>query len=475
MTTTTAPTALVDKLANVDVERALLGAVLIGGRVEFDRAGIVKPEDFKTIRHGVIWGCFTTLANAEKDIDVTTTSYELQRAEKLDEIGGDAYLSGLINSCENSTHTASYAATVADLAARRREYLNALDRAQRAANLTLPLAGENVQAVSGQPRYVIRSGSEALQLLPPRQWIVEGLISRGGLYCFYGEPGSKKSYAMLSLAACVASGQDWLDFKTHRARALFVDEDSGEFDLLTRAHDVIRGTKTEDVAGDLALVSLAGFMLDNRDDVRLLEREISQGEFGLVVFDALADIMAGDENSKEETQPVLKNLRWLAARTNVAVIVVHHPNKQGGYRGTSAIKGKVDALIKIELSNGSDLVEFTSEKVRNGRARKWAARASWGDGLFYLTPLNIPERKAVLSKSQQFVIDYLTENGARPLPVIMAAADVCSPGTARNAVYSLVPLKMVYRTNPNAPANAAAIYDLENTDHDTTPGECNEK
>jgi hypothetical protein len=66
-----------------------------------------------------------------------------------------------------------------------------------------------------------------------------------------------------------------------------------------------------------------------------------------------------------------------------------------------------------------------------------------------------------MSKSQSYVIRYLTEHGASSLPDIIGAADSCSPNAARQAVYLLVDDGRVYRINPNDMGRGTeAIYDL---------------
>jgi hypothetical protein len=82
---------------------------------------------------------------------------------------------------------------------------------------------------------------------------------------------------------------------------------------------------------------------------------------------------------------------------------------------------------------------------------------------FYLSdaPEKEKENRKTLSKSQEYVIRYLSEHGASPLPAIMAAADVCSLEAARKAVYNLASLKMINRTNPEETGQGVeAIYDL---------------
>jgi hypothetical protein len=86
--------------------------------------------------------------------------------------------------------------------------------------------------------------------------------------------------------------------------------------------------------------------------------------------------------------------------------------------------------------------------------------ATWTEDSFYLRPADAPEKTKPLSKSQEYVIRYLTEHGASELKAIKGAADVCSPAAAKNAVYILADMRKIYRTNPSESDKTPAIYDL---------------
>jgi hypothetical protein len=314
-----------------------------------------------------------------------------------------------------------------------------------------------------RPRYVIRNAAYALQPLQPIEYIIDKLISAGSVSLFYGESGSKKTYALLSMAVCVALGKPWLGFDVKPRKVLIVDEESGEKRLSLRLAATIRG-ELGDENIPLDFVSLASFKLDNKEDPKELEKLITDTGAGLVVIDALTDVMDGDENSKQDTQPVFTTLRRIAERTDAAMIIIHHSNRSGGYRGSSAIKGSLDLMVKITSDEGSEWVDFKSEKTRDVEAIKFSAVAAWTEDQFYLTPGEARATKA-LNKSQKYVIRYLTENGPSPMPDIMESADSCSANAARHAVYSLVDLGTVYRTNPRGNGRGAvAVYALTKED-----------
>jgi RecA-family ATPase len=312
------------------------------------------------------------------------------------------------------------------------------------------------------PRYIVRNAAYALQPQAPPDWIVNNLISTSSVSIVFGESGSKKTYAMLSLGVCVALGKKWLNFDTKQSRVLFVDEEMGEYWVCQRLGRAIRGELgRENIPFDF--ISLGGFKLDNRKSEEILEAEIKRLGSQLVIIDSLSEVMDGDENSKQETLPVFNATRRISASTGAAMVLVHHPNKMGMYRGSSAIKQAVDLMIKVECKDGSDWIKFTSEKVRHIEPATFNGEFTWTDDQYYLQYAeNTNSNDKKISPPQAYVIQYLTEHGQTGLQKIMSAADRCAPRTAKQAVYDLVTMGIVYRTNPDDTGRGTdAIYDLK--------------
>jgi replicative DNA helicase len=100
-----------------EAEEAVVGSVLINP-VTFTALGL-EPGHFFIQRHGMIWQAFNRLYSAGTAIDFITVGDELERAEQLNEIGGHAFLTKLVNNTPSSLHVEDYAKTVKDFAHRR--------------------------------------------------------------------------------------------------------------------------------------------------------------------------------------------------------------------------------------------------------------------------------------------------------------------------------------------------------------------
>jgi hypothetical protein len=311
---------------------------------------------------------------------------------------------------------------------------------------------ENPNGHHGTPRFIVHNAADALKPQPPIEYLVDKLITSCSVNVFFGEPGSKKTYSLLSMAVCAAAGRKWLDFDiSEPVKVLVIDEESGERRLTVRLGDCLRGEFAEDVDPEyLSYVSLAGFDLGEEKDVKIVSKLIMDVGAQLVVIDALADIMSGDENSKQETQPVLNHMRKIAENTDCAIVLIHHSNKMGMYRGTSAIKGSVDLMVKVESENDSIFVNFTTEKNRDGEPLKWAARAIWDENKFFMSSMERKEKGMTLTAARLYVLKYLSENHTGSVDDIMSASDTCAPASAKAAIYFMAGLDEPYtfRTNP---------------------------
>ncbi len=313
-----------------------------------------------------------------------------------------------------------------------------------------------------KPRFTPIWAREALEPLPPIDWIVDRLFSAGSVSLVVGRGGSKKTYSLLYLAVCTALGVPWLDFDTKRSTVLIVDEESGRRRMLHRLAEVMRSLDA-DSDTPVSFISLEQVNLRNIDDLNALQALILEHEARLVIIDALADTMpGGDENAVRDVQPVFMALRAIAENAKAAIIIIHHLNKAGGYRGSSAMQGAVDLLLMVESSDNH--INFVIEKSRDVEPFTFAATARFDDGRFALLPAEPKNMKRHYPGSQVHVLRYLAQNGDALLSEI-GATDLFTPSTIRSAVRALVRDGSVCRVDEGG-AGKTATYGLtvENVD-----------
>jgi replicative DNA helicase len=103
-----------------EAEEAVVGAVLINPEVYYDVAQFLQADDFYIHRHKWIWEAFTSLHEQRIPIDLLTINEELDRKGQLTEIGGPAYLTGLVNQVPTSLNAESYGRIVESHSIRRK-------------------------------------------------------------------------------------------------------------------------------------------------------------------------------------------------------------------------------------------------------------------------------------------------------------------------------------------------------------------
>jgi RecA/RadA recombinase len=189
-----------------------------------------------------------------------------------------------------------------------------------------------------------------IEKLPDPRWLVEKLLPEQALAVLYGQPGDGKSFLALDLALAVATGQKWLGHSVHQGAVLYIAAE-GSSGLKGR----IRAWKLSHAISGSAgvLFSLVPVQLVERGDVEALleavKRQLPPQWIHLVVVDTLAMCFVGrDENAAKEMGELVAAASALRHATGGTVLLVHHSGKrQKAERGSSALKGAADTMIRV--------------------------------------------------------------------------------------------------------------------------------
>lgn len=291
----------------------------------------------------------------------------------------------------------------------------------------------------------IHSAAEALAPPPVLDWCVEGLFTRPSLNILVGDAGSKKTYLALDLAVCVALGKPWLGRPVKPTPALFIDEEAGLSRIWARLHSVLHSHKAGPQT-PLHYSSLSGFDLRSWDDCLTIIQEAQTLGVGFIVIDALANVMhGGDENAVPSVQPVLLNLRRLSESTQAAVLVLHHNNKNGIFRGSSSISAAVDLMLAVESDPGDTLIRLSCLKARDLAPAPFNARAHFAQDRFWLTPTD--DQPAKLVPAARTILDYLVAHTHASTPQLMSAITSTAPANIRRLVHELTVSGHILRAN----------------------------
>jgi replicative DNA helicase len=100
----------IDKLAPqaVEAEQSVLGSILIDPEAILKVADFLHPPDFYRQQHADIYEAMLGLHGQREPIDLVTLGDELARRDRLEPIGGPAYLASLMNAVPTAVHVEHY-------------------------------------------------------------------------------------------------------------------------------------------------------------------------------------------------------------------------------------------------------------------------------------------------------------------------------------------------------------------------------
>lgn len=200
--------------------------------------------------------------------------------------------------------------------------------------------------------------------LPEVDWLVWRTLIERGFVVLFGEPGSGKSYVALDLAFHIALAKAWAARGVKGGPVLYITaEGAAMFGKRIRAVELHRGWESQ---GQLFIMADAPQIMDPQH-VELICTAIR--ELGikpvLIVVDTLGrTFVGGEENSARDMGQYVAGCDALREATGAAVMVLHHSNKQDGkLRGSTALAGAADTVLKAELSGGT--IELTCSKQKD--------------------------------------------------------------------------------------------------------------
>ena len=104
----------VDRLPphDANAEESVIGSILIDGHSLHKISSLIRPTDFYGEKNRWCYEAFLNLAERGEAINQVTVAHELALQERLESLGGSAYLSHLVMVVPTSVHIEYYAGIV---------------------------------------------------------------------------------------------------------------------------------------------------------------------------------------------------------------------------------------------------------------------------------------------------------------------------------------------------------------------------
>jgi len=361
----------------VEIEQAMLGAMLLDNAAIGRSAAFVRVEGFYHVAHGTIFAAMRALYEDGKPVDPLTLAEALRRRDQLDEVGGVVYLAQLAAEVATAANIDYHSQIVADKALSRyliqetTQVVDALYRGELsgkdAADLLVQKAAQS-QVERSELQHIEPVLDEALSEIERMAQKGTGMVGAttgyfdldeatagfepGETWILAARPGVGKTSLGLSMAEAVAEKEPAAVFsqempKRHLAQRRVAA--TARVDL----HRLRKGQLREEEWMQIAriLSRLASFKLyldftpglslvEMRSKLRQLQSRV--GQIGLVVIDYI-QLMSPPPNCRsreEEVSSLSRGLKKIAGDFNVPVLILAQLSRK--------TEGRIDRRPQLE-------------------------------------------------------------------------------------------------------------------------------
>lgn len=201
------------------------------------------------------------------------------------------------------------------------------------------------------------------------EWLIDGLIEVSTLAMCFGSAGSGKSFAVLDMALCIASGTPYHGHEVQQGSVFYI---AGE-GLSGMSRRAAAWQKHNEVGKGQAQFYLSNraVIMSDPDAVDVLRAEIAAlvevaGKPRLLVIDTLARSLGGaSENDGKDVNEFIVACDSIKEEYGCTVMLVHHSGHQSKERarGASQINAALDHEFRIDAV-GDNLVTLTFTKQK---------------------------------------------------------------------------------------------------------------
>lgn len=387
--------------ANVEAERAILGAILLDNLAFNEAAEHLQAEDFSLDSHRRIYGRMVELMDSSRPIDLITLVEELDRRKELQAIGDVGYISGLIDGVPDRPSIEHYIKIVRDKALLRgliHTANSAIARASEQSDPAEDILNDTEAAVLGLSEKRIGRGFLGIQDIVKESFgSVDALLQRGqritGLATHYTDLDEMTSGLQPSDLIIVAARPSMgkTSFAMNIAENVAIDDKKvvGVFSLemsrealLLRmlcsrarvdAHKMRTGSLWRDdmqkVTRAMEELAHAPIFIDDTPGIALSEMRAkarrlqqSQGSLSLIIVDYLQLMSGGSrryENRTQEVSAISRGLKGIAKEMKVPVIALSQLSRAPESRGSGDHRPQLADLRESgSIEQDADVVAF---------------------------------------------------------------------------------------------------------------------
>ena len=384
--------------AAVDVERYVLGSILLNGELFPEAARVLTEEDFTLDKHRRIWRRLANLYDRQEAIDRVTLAHELMRHGELESVDGLSYLASLDDGCPDTPNVDAYVGILHDKTGLRR----LIHQARHIAKLAIEGATTPQEIAEGATNNLldIAEPAEVQDLYTPIRIIEEfeggvnqfldpsrrtkGILTgytqfdnmtnglqRGNMIIIGGRPSMGKTALALNISQHVVHHQKLpvAVFSLEMSKSdvlLRMIASLARVDMMKIRAGYLNAEERKKITRALQYYQESKLFIDDTSGLttlevrsKLLRLQRQVGPLGLVVVDYL-QLMSSrtrEENRNQEVSAQSRSLKILAKDLNVPMMVLSQLSR-GVERRTDTRPQLSDLRESGSIEQDADLVAF---------------------------------------------------------------------------------------------------------------------
>ena len=399
---------------NLDAERSVLGAVLMDNLSLGAVLEIIEAGDFYSEAHRKIFSAIVAMSDRNEPADIITLGNFLRDQKRLEQVGGMAYLSELVDNVGSAANVAYYAKIIKEKAITRsiiaaaskmldaaysseKSKEDAINEAQQVI-LSLSMARgkrriQTAREIAKETFAVIEERSKSGGALTGLSMGLQKLdeltlgLQAGELFIIAARPGMGKTALAIGIAHHVAQDGTPVFFHSAEmpAQTLMVRMLSGATGI--DSHQLRRGSIFGSAWTSLAraaesIGSIPLFIDDGADvtpaELRATARRVkAEHGIGLLIVDYMQLLRANAryETREREVSEISRTLKGIARELNIPVVGLSQLNRKiedrinktpqlSDLRESGAIEQDADVIAFIYRDEG--MAEVNIAKHRNG-------------------------------------------------------------------------------------------------------------
>lgn len=384
---------------NIEAECGVLGSIIIDPEAIVQVADFLLAEDFYRDAHRIIYQTIIQLYEQHEPADYITICDELERINKLEEVGGASYITSLINQVPTSGNVEYYGRIVERTAILRRlihaaGQIAAIAYEEGDANIALDKAEQLIFAISQRNahadfsalRDLLSDYMSKLDQLHERRGAIVGVptgftdldrltggLQRSDLIILAARPAVGKTSLCLSIAhnSAIKHGQSVAIFSLEMSKEQLLQRllsmDAG-IDQQRLRTGWIEDEEWDRITYAMGTLSEANIWIDDTPGISTMEmrskarRLQAEHNIDLIIVDYLQLMQSSaggkrNENRVQEISEISRNLKGLARELDVPVMALAQLSRQVESR-QSKVPQLSDLRESGSIEQDADIVMF---------------------------------------------------------------------------------------------------------------------